>query len=131
MPTVQNLRTGVTDALKPLLPATWQIVPFAKNLDAITRPVVMLQLEEVQRHPDAPNGARLITYSLLIIEPKNDPGPADDSLDANVINLIDAIDKTPGLRWTSAKRVVAFESPAFDITLMFDATKSPTTTEGA
>ena len=128
---VDNLRTGVTDALKPLLPEAWQIIPFSKNLDTITRPVVMLQLEEVQRHKDAPNGARLVTYTLTVIEPKTDPGPADDSLEANLIDLLNAIDKSPGLAWSGAKRVVAHESnPAFDITLTYSVANAPLT-EGA
>lgn len=120
MPVVQSIRAAVIDALKPLLPSSWKLVAYQTNLDSISQPVVVLKLEEVQRHPAAPQGARLITYTLTIIEPKTAPGPADDSLDTNLVLLLEAIDATPGLNWSSAKRVATDTNPAFDVSLTFD-----------
>ena len=120
MPTTENLRAAVTDALKPILPTDWKLVSYQTNLDTISQPVVVLKLETVERHPQAPNGARLITYTLTVIEPKTAPGPADDALDHKLVVLLDAIDATPGLRWSKAQRVATDTNPAFDVSLTFD-----------
>jgi len=125
MPIVKNVRTAVTDALTPLLPKTWKLVPHTTNFGVISQPVVVLKLEEVKRHPDAPNGARLISYTLTIIEPKTEPGPADDALDTKLLLLLAAIDKAPGIAWSTAKRVVTDTNPAFDVTLTFDSINKP------
>jgi len=126
MPVVQNVRTAVIAALTPLLPADWKLVAYGANLDTLSSPVVRLQIKTIERHPAAPNGARLVTYTLTIIEPKTAPGAADDALDTNLLKLIEAIDATDGLGWSSAERVAAETgNPAFDISLTFTVTNNP------
>jgi hypothetical protein len=125
MTVVANVRTAVIDMLKPLLPKTWKLVPFETNLDELSpkTPVVVLKLQSIERHPSAPQGVRLVTYVLTIVEPKIEPGPADDALDDDLIRLLQAIDLLPGIQAGKATRVVSGDHPAYDIDLTFSTLK--------
>lgn len=113
-----NLRKFVTDALKPLLPTAWRLVPYSTNLDQISKPVVMLKLQTIAKLPEAPNSHRTVSYVLTVIEPKITPGALDDDLDDHVVDLLAAIDDLPNFAWTKAERVLFSDSnQAYDITL--------------
>lgn len=99
-----NVSQHVVDELKPLLPATWKWVPYQTNLDAIAQTTVMLILDEVTRFPQAPQGSRLVSYVVEVIEPKIDPVSRDFSLFESLIDLLNGIDSIADLTWTSAKR---------------------------
>jgi len=117
-----NLREFVTDKLQPLLPPSWRLIPFTRKLDVIVQPVVMLNLQTVTRLQSAPQSHRLVSYTLTIIEPKADPKLSADSLDDELIDLLNAIDELENFSWKTATRVVFGEAPepvlqAYDIAL--------------
>ena len=119
-----SFRSYVTDAIKPLLPKGWKLLPYSTNLDVLSQPVVMLKLNSVTRTPGAPNGAHTVTYTLAVIEPKTDPGSADDALEDKLFDLLHAIDTVANLTWSNAERVLFGDSnPAFDISLQLVSRK--------
>ena len=112
------IRKAVIDSIRPLLPKGWRLYDHNRSLDDITAPVVMLHIEAITRTPQAPQGHRTVTYLLTVIEPLYEPGRADDALDEKLIELVDALDTVPKLRWMDAKRVTFQDTrPAYDITL--------------
>lgn len=123
-----NLREFITDALKPLLPPSWTLIPYPRNIDVITKPVAMLKLQTVKRTEAAPQGARTLSYILTVIEPKSDPKAGQDSLDDELIDLLNAIDQLNNVVWKTAERVSFGDPnepglPAYDITLEISITK--------
>ena len=120
-----NIRAFITDALAPLLPPGWKLIPFPTGLDTLSQPVVLLKMNSIKRATSNPQGSREAEYILTVIEPRTSPGTADDALDEKLIDLLNAIDVVPNIRWTVATRVVAANesNPAFDISLEVIFTK--------
>jgi len=120
-PAPVTVRSTVMAALKPLLPKSWALFEYNTNLDEITVPTVVLSFERYERSKVAPRAIRSATFVLTIVQPMIHPGPADDALDADVIDLLNALDDiaegVATVVWTTAVRGVAFGRPGFDITL--------------
>jgi hypothetical protein len=113
-----EIRQYLVDQLKPLLPEKWRWYAYNTNLDNLSTPVAMLWLQTITRTPEAPMGFRSTTFLLTIVEPKQDPAQREDPLDENLIELVDAIDTIPNVRWTRAERATFQDTYlAFDITL--------------
>ncbi len=119
-------RDAVLAAIKPLLPKSFKLLAYQTDPDAlsVTQPVAMLGLKTIEPHPEAPLGVHLVTYSLILIEPKTELGVADDALEDKLVDLILAIDAVPGLRYTKAERVTLVSSnPGFDLAITYSFTK--------
>lgn len=113
-----TVRSDLAALLKPLLPKTWKIVPFAEDYTVGTHHVVMLVPQTITRAPEAPMGVLRHTYNVIVIEPKTDPEKAEDSLDDAVGQLLHAIEVTPGIGFSEATRTVWNDSnPSWDISM--------------
>jgi hypothetical protein len=115
-----NVRHTLVEALRPLLPKSWRLIPYATNLDVVgTTPVVMLRLNDIEKLAQSPLSHRVATFSLLIIEPKTEPGRADDAIDDKLIDLLSALDTLgDGLTWSTATSILwADTNPAYRIEL--------------
>ena len=114
-----NVRNYIINQLKPLLPKKWLVKAFNALPDKITTTSVVLVFESYARTTVAPRGPRTANFTLSIVTPQTIPGAADDALDDDVIDLLNAIDTLAetGLRWTTAVRGVASGQPGFDIGL--------------
>ena len=118
----QTVRGWVEAQLKPLLPSTWRLVPYQRNLDEVDRVTVMLRLQRVVKLPEAPGGAYQAEWTLTIIQPGQDVTRGQKMLDQQVFELLDAILdlRKTGLNidWSDAQSVVFGErNEAFDITI--------------
>lgn len=105
---MSTVRADLADALKPLLPTRWRIIPYADSLDRIDtrRPVLMLYRERI-----TPTGAGTFHHidnhmTLWLLTPRLNPGPADDALDKAADQLIAAVDALPWCTWDAAERGV-------------------------
>ena len=118
--TTQNVRQYVVDQLSPLLPASWKWFRYWPTEENRVQVAVLLAFDSYSRNSSAPMGPRLATFKLTLVERKAEPGKADDSLDAHIMDLLDVLDETAedtNIIWTNAERVVSNNQPAFDITL--------------
>lgn len=115
-------------AASPALPdAEYAIEPYARNITQPQLPTIMVRVDELR--PSKTAGAMWdVIATLLLIEPQIEPGPADESLEAALTDVLFALDTeelAKALRWTSAKRAVFKASeaadaqtwPAFEITV--------------
>ena len=106
-----TVRALLAAALTAELPATWRVIAWADSLDRVdpNRPVVMLYRNRV-----TPTNAGFKTreheITVWLLEPRANPGAADDALDANLDRLLEAVDTIPGVRWTEAERGVWAEA---------------------
>lgn len=114
-----NVRNYIVAALTPLLPKRWKIKGFNSLPDDIAVPHVILVFQRYTRSTIAPRAWRNAEFVLTIVTPKTDPGVADDALDDEVIDLLNAIDQLAetNLTWTTAERGEAGSRPGFDISL--------------
>ena len=126
-----NVRQLVISHLKPLLPKKWMVKEFNALPDEITTTSVVLVFQSYSRTSIAPRAARTATFVLTIVTPQSIPGAADNALDDDLIDLLNAIDAIAetGLTWTTAERGVASNRPGFDITLTIAFPLEPTEQE--
>jgi len=124
MPDIK-IREHIIAGLKPLLPKKWALQPFSGVPDNIAVPTVILSLQSYSRAAIAPRAARTASFVLTVLEPKIAPGPADDALDDDLLDLLNAIDllgENAAITWSTAERGTASGQPGFDITTTFTYT---------
>lgn len=110
-------RKALEQALKPVLPKKWRIIPYETNPDVQAVTVVMLKQEEITRNPAAPQGAHDIAFTVTIESPLDGLEKAEDELDDAVVLLLHEFDAL-GIAWTTAKKVLATSGRlAYDISL--------------
>lgn len=118
-----SARTYLAETLAPLLPKGWQIVPYADNLDTLSRPVVMLQQKRITPSTYAPLGRHSVEFSVILLNPSTDIRKAEEDLDEQVDLLLYALEDLPTLVWTNAERAVFDNNHGWDITLTLDTTR--------
>lgn len=113
-------RLVLAAALAEALPADVYVEPYARDGLTLTKPTVMLRIDDVGRSLAAPGAERVYTYALIVAVPQQTVhGPADDRLDALLEDTLYAIEQAPGLpQWTAARRAVyGDEYPAYEVTI--------------
>ena len=98
--------------------------PYAKNVDALEGPVVMVSVVQVRPSVVAnPQALRDYDVHLDLISPVTDPdGPADDALDDALEVVLDVLDdpeeNVAGIVWKDATRAVWGDAafPSYRIT---------------
>jgi len=100
-----TVRADLEGWLRPVLPKTWTIIPYADQTDRLERVTVILNQITIAHAPEVPGGAHMVTFEALVIEPSTDPARREDSLDDAVDNVLHALDDLPNLRWTEATKV--------------------------
>lgn len=114
-----NVRNDLIGKIKPLLPKAWRLIPYGTNLDTLDTTCVMVTIQSIERHPAAPMSHRLYSATFTILQPLTAPGRADDALDDDVIDLLNAIDQLKNVKWTKAERGLGNNGNnlGFDITI--------------
>lgn len=100
-----SARQQVVDAIKPVLPKNWKVVPYMTTLDTITETVVMIHATRVERFAQAPQGTYTIQFEATVLDPSKDPARVWESLDDEVLEAIAALDTIDSLDWTGAEPV--------------------------
>lgn len=115
-----SVRSELAAALKPLLPAKTKIIDSPRSIDGLeaNKPVVMLYRETVEKAPNA-IGDYFNTFAIWVISPGIDPVRAEDALDDQLDDLIQALDQISWLNWQSAERSVFGDNqaPAYKVKL--------------
>lgn len=125
-----NIRHYVVDILTPLLPKKWALKPHAGQPDTPAKVTVLLSLKAYERDSKISGGTRTARWIFTVLEPKTDPGPADDDLDEDIITFLDALDvkavRRTGLTWTKAERGLYRDThPGFDIEITVPIPNKP------
>ena len=118
-------RQQLVNALKPLLPKAWVLVPYSRGLDALSKPTVMVHMSRIEKYPAAPLTKHLCTFTVSVFDPQQDPTRSQGALDDEVNDLIFAIDQLPPfINWSSAEPVQANNGAlGWDVNLELITTK--------
>ena len=117
-------RDLVVDALQATAPDGVQVEPYARVLDNVAKRTVMVRVDTVKPRRDVAQAHRTYGCAVLVIAPTTDAGPADDELDALLEDVLEAIELSPDLDWSEAKRATLDDIwPAYEITLTVTTTK--------
>lgn len=118
------VRKALEAQLKPLLPRTWRIVPYQRNLDTIAHTTVMFKQTAIDKLPQAPQGVLIVDLTLTIISHFTDTVKAEDDLDDAVLELCLAMDANPHVIYGRADKVMFDDTHlAYDITIQTTARK--------
>jgi len=107
------------------LPLNVNVMGYARNVDAITEPTVMVRVDQVD-HDQAARVWRRYTVALLVIVPQTDVLPAaEDELDNLLEDVLHQLEQpTTPLTWSTAKRAVFQDVwPCYEVTLSVPITK--------
>lgn len=116
-------RDEVVALLQAVLPDDINVMPYARSIDSITASTVMVAIDEITPGP-VPQAAWEMTFALYCLTPMTTAGPADDELDALVLDVLFAMESSAipnTVRWTKATRATWEEQyPAYrvDITVL-------------
>jgi hypothetical protein len=114
----KSIRSQLEALLKPVLPKGWVIISNERGSDVQTKTVLRLSQQSLKRHPQAPLGALLVTFTARVIAPGDDFEKSEDVLDDAVTSFIFAVDGLGGsVAWTDAKKVLFDDALAYDIEL--------------
>lgn len=104
-----SARTVLADRFKAALPSSWRIMGNARELDAITRPTVMLWQQRIERAEQINLHTLTCTLQVWVLVPGTDVDKADDELDAMLVAVLEAFQGQREYHWTAAERGVLYE----------------------
>lgn len=114
-----SIRQQLADAITPLLPANWRIVPYERDIDKPATTVVMLRHRRYRYEQGL--GRLIATFKISIISAHIDRDQnAEDDLDGAVADILDAfLTAAPYARITGGDKIRfgAAKLPAWDIDL--------------
>jgi hypothetical protein len=117
MSTEPTAREQLVEALRPLLPPTWVVVPFSRNLDVISHPTVMVHASRIERSPAAPLSKHIVTFTVTVLDPQKDPTRGQGALDDEVNELIFALDQITFANFLSAEPSFVQDYLGWDVAL--------------
>lgn len=103
-----NARTALAEALTTALPG-FLVRGYALELDAVTRPTIMLWQTLVERLEQISLDRLKVTLELWVLVGAEDPAKADDALDDALGEVIAALHDLDWIDWTSAERGVLLD----------------------
>lgn len=119
-----SIRAQFADAIQAALPPDVPVIPAARNLDAISGPVVVLERTTVAKPPNA-MGGYLATFVVHIVSPQVDRYTQDDHLDDALDVLLVALDGIDWCHWDTATRSIWADSyPSFQVEVITITDKS-------
>lgn len=127
----KSTRQQIVDAIRPLLPIDWQVVPFTDEPGTITGPVVMTEATNID--PGAVAGTYAIEHHVYVLTPKGAQAEAvTDAVDDAVLLVLHALRPMRAVTHGSAARLVFPGGfPCWDITIQIEAVvKDDAETEG-
>lgn len=114
-----SARTEVVAVLEAALPVDINVLPYARNVDAVGKGTVMVRIDEVVPS-DNPQALREYRFALILMVPQTTTG--DDELDAlldDVLYALESRDIPNGIVWQSAERATFEEKfPAYQVDIV-------------
>jgi hypothetical protein len=105
------------------------VMPYARNVDSIGGPTLMVRVDQVDHDPSV-RVWRRYTVALLVIVPQTDiVADAEDELDGLLEDVLYELEQdTTPLTWTTARRAVFQEQqwPCYEVTLSVPIAKEST-----
>lgn len=120
-------REQITEALTPLLPKAWRVVPYLDSVDQLSQVTVLIHATTIAPHPTTPHSFFELTFEATVLDPAKDSSRAWDALDDEVLETVAALDTIEGLRFVTAEAVVV--SGAFGWNVTFTVPYSRTDSE--
>lgn len=103
-------RKQLADYLSEHLPKSWRVIPEQRTYDYANKTTVVVKQSGLARAVAAPIGIRTVEFTLTVVSRfKSDMGSMEDDLDARVPEFLDVIEAAPGLKWTTATKVLVDE----------------------
>jgi hypothetical protein len=119
------VRQIIEDALLATEALGVDVEPYARQLDGLTKPVVMVRLDSIAKASDVGPGRRSYGATVLVVSPLTDDDAAgQDAVDQLVEDVLHAVDLAANLSWTTARRVTVDDTwPGWEVDLLPVPTK--------
>ncbi|ROP64694.1 hypothetical protein [Curtobacterium sp. ZW137] len=117
-------REQITEAVAPLLPKTWKLVPYLDSVDQLSQVTVMLHATTIAPHPVTPLGEFELTFEATVLDPQKDPARVWDALDDEVLEAVAALNSVEGLRVQTAEAVAVSGTFGWNVTFTVPYTRT-------
>lgn len=109
--------------LAPLLDPAWRLVPYQRMPNTIDATTVVVKTAAFEPHPAAPIGSIGNELTVTVAAPFTDREQAEDELDVAVLELVAQLDALLRVQWTGARKVLAGDFLAWDVTIQLRTDK--------
>lgn len=102
-----TVRKQLRDAIKPLVPTRWRIIPELSAAQKLTVPALYFEFTRITSEASGaqlPPGHVFADFDLTIAAPEADVTKAENRVDAAVLDLILALDEAEGVAWSTAEK---------------------------
>lgn len=110
-------RTEVMAVLQAAFPSDVRLIPYARDIDVPTEPIVMVRVDAVR--PGPTSGSRTYDVALIVCPVGSDSEQAEDSLDALTEDVLGALESNAvanAITWSTAERATfADKFPCYEI----------------
>lgn len=118
-----SARSLVVDALNAALDSDVVVIPYARNLDAILGPTVMVRIDSVTPSTQ-PQAWHLYEMSLCVVTALQDSLAAEAELDDLLLDVLFAVDQSDLPTWTVARRATFDDTlHGYEVVLTVPVTK--------
>lgn len=126
-----SARTELSTALKSALPG-FRVIGLNTQLDAVTKPTVMVWQSLIRRPDDFGLNRLLVTLDAWVLVGQENSGTADNALDKALEKFLGALQPITWVEWTQAERgIFADAFHGYKVTLNAVAQIDTDDTEGA
>ena len=110
-----SVREFLNASLKPLLPSSWIVHDYDRTLTNISKITALYVHKSIEPAPEV--GGYLHTVSLVIADPTQAEGKADDNLDDVMEDLIPALAAVAEIQFVRADKGTRDTYPCWDVQL--------------
>jgi hypothetical protein len=127
-PHLDKARAYVIDQVTPLVPDDWDIKPGIATPTTISKTTVFVEYTEIEPLPEAPIGSARCVLELTVTSPLTDLAKGENDVDADVLELVLALDRHKKIAWRRATKraiVEAYLGWTIAVTLIAETTPTP------
>lgn len=115
-----STRQDIVDAIKPMLPETWEVVPYSDEPNVLDKPLVMVSSSGIEQGATA--GFYNIEHHIYVCyPPQKDEQANTDAVDDAVLLVLHAVLRMRAVLQGRAERATLGGNPCWDITLNIQA----------
>jgi hypothetical protein len=120
-----SARRELAAAIDAATPRSWVVVPHEPDLDAtIGKTTLYVSQQSIRRHPAAPKGKLLVTFTVRLICADKNVATREDMLETAVYDLVMALEGMGvAYAWQDADKVMHGAYLAYDVAVTVTASR--------
>lgn len=114
------VRDVLVERLSPGIRPEWRVVKTQRTTDRIPKTTIVFRQKRITKEPAAPGASRRAYFEVVIASPLDDTGAAEERLDDEIIDFLNACDAADNVVWEEAEKGIWSDqnpAPCYLVTL--------------